>query len=83
MIDGHRLDMTHATERAGSPQTLVCTKDRRTFDRRLEQYKDEIAAMRTLVKLAPKTGGAALSRRMEEAVKRAADPKPRESARKK
>jgi hypothetical protein len=83
MIDGHRLDMTHATERAGSPQTLVCTKDRRTFDRRVEQYKDEIAAMRTLVKLAPKTGGAALSRRMEEAVKRAADLKPRESARKK
>jgi len=53
--------MTHSTERAGSPQTLVCTKHRRTFDRRMEQYKEEIAAMRTLVKLAPKTGGAALS----------------------
>jgi hypothetical protein len=73
MIDGHRLDMTHVTERAGSPQTLVCTKDRRTFDRRTKEYHDEIAAMRTLVRLAPKAGGAALSRKMELAVKRAAD----------
>jgi 2OG-Fe(II) oxygenase superfamily len=72
MIDRFRLDMTHVTEHVGSPQTLVCTKDRRTFDRRMNQYQDEIAAMRTLVKLAPKAGDAALSRRMEEAVRRAA-----------
>jgi len=72
MIDRHRLDMTHATERVGSPQTLVCTKDRRTFDRRTKEYHDEIAAMRTLVRLAPKAGAAALSRKMELAVKRAA-----------
>ena len=73
MIDRHRLDMTHVTERVGSPQTLVCTKDRRTFDRRMKQYRDEIAAMRTLVKLAPKGGDAALSSRMEEAVEAAAN----------
>jgi hypothetical protein len=73
MIDRHRLDMTHVTERAGSPQTLVCTKDRRTFDRRTKEYHDEIAAMRRLVRLAPKAGGAVLSRKMELAVKRAAD----------
>lgn len=72
-IDRHRLDMTHVTERVGSPQTLVCTKDRRTFDQRMKHYRDEIAAMRRLVKLAPKSGGAALSRRMAVAVKRAAD----------
>jgi hypothetical protein len=72
MIDTHRLDMTHVTERVGSPQTLVCTKDRRTFGLRMKQYQDEIAAMRTLVRLASKSGGgAALSRRMEVAVKRA------------
>ena len=70
MIDRHRLDMTHVTERVGSPQTLVCTKDRRTFDRRMEQYQGEIAAMRTLVRLAPKAGAASLSKRMEIAVKR-------------
>jgi hypothetical protein len=71
MIDRHRLDMTHVTERVGSPQTLVCTKDRRTFDRRMNQYQDEIGAMRTLVKLAAKAGDDALSRRMESAVRRA------------
>ena len=72
MIDRHRLDMTHMTERVGSPQTLVCTKDRRTFDRRMKQYHDEIAAMRTLVKIAPKLGvAAALCKRIQVAVKRA------------
>jgi hypothetical protein len=72
MIDRHRLDMTHVTERVGSPQTLVCTKDRRTFDRRMKQYHDEIAAMRTLMKIAPKLGVAdALCKRIEVAVKRA------------
>ena len=65
--------MTHVTERIGSPQTLVCTKDRRTFDRRVKQYQDEITTMRTLVRLAPKSGDTALSKRMEVAVKRAAD----------
>ena len=74
-IDKHRLDMTHVTERLGSPQTLVCTKDRRTFERRVEQYEGEIAAMRTLLKLADKYGGDSLSRRMEAAVKLAADSK--------
>ncbi len=73
MIDRHRLDMTHVTERVGSPQTLVCTKDRRTFDRRAKEYHDEIVAMRTLVRLAPNAGGAALAKRIELAVKRAAD----------
>jgi hypothetical protein len=63
--------MIHATERVGSPQTLVCTKDRRTFDRRMKQYQDEIAAMRTLVRLAPSGVAAALSKRMQVAVNRA------------
>ena len=70
VIDRHRLDMTHVTERVGSPQTLVCTKDRRTFKARMEEYQNEIAAMRKLVKLAPKSAAAAgLSKRMEAAVK--------------
>jgi hypothetical protein len=69
MIDSHQLDMTHVTDRAGSPQTLVCTKDRRTFDARMKEYRDEIAAMRTLVTLASKCGSAALSKRMDVAVK--------------
>ncbi|HEY6341199.1 MAG TPA: 2OG-Fe(II) oxygenase [Bryobacteraceae bacterium] len=78
IIDRHRLDMTHVTERVGSPQTLVCTKDRRTFDRRMKQYGDEIAAMRRLVKLAPKAGTVVLAERVGVAVKRAGEiPQPR------
>jgi hypothetical protein len=65
-IDRHRLDMTHVTERVGSPQTLVCKKDLRTFNRRMKQYQDEIVAMRRLVRLAPKAAGARLSKRMEK-----------------
>jgi hypothetical protein len=61
--------MTHLTERVGSPQTLVCTKDRRTFDRRMREYGQEIAAMRTLVGLAPGSDAASgLSARMQTAV---------------
>ena len=69
-IDQHRLDMTHVTDRVGSPQTLVCTKDRRTFKARMKEYENEMAAMNTLVKLVPKSAAAvALSKRMEAAVK--------------
>jgi hypothetical protein len=41
MIDRHGLDMTHITERKGSPQTLVCTKDRRSYRRRCERFDGE------------------------------------------
>jgi len=69
-IDRYRLDMTPVTERVGSPQTLVCTKDRRTFKARMKEYQNEIAAMYKLVKLAPNSAAAAaLSKRMEAAVK--------------
>ncbi len=69
VIDEHRLDMTHATERIGSPQTLVCTKDRRTFERRMVEYGDEIGAMRTLVALAAGSDfSGELTARMQRAV---------------
>ena len=67
-IDRHRLDMTPVTERLGSPQTMVCTKDRRTFMARMKEYQDEIAAMRKLVKLAHRSGSV-LSKRLQAAVK--------------
>ena len=79
MIDRHSLDMTHVTERVGSPQTLVCTKDRRTFDRRMKQYRQDVAAMCALVRLAPSSGSAtALSEKMQAAVKLATNLKERE-----
>ena len=72
-IDRHRLDMTHITERVGSPQTLVCTKDRRTFDRRMKEYKAEVGAMCSLLRMLPKADGAvALGGRMKAAANSAA-----------
>jgi hypothetical protein len=44
-IEAHKLDMTHVTERKGSPQTLVCTKDRRSYQQRCDQYRKDIAAL--------------------------------------
>jgi hypothetical protein len=58
-IEHHSLDMTHVTERQGSPQTLVCTKDRRSYQRRCDQYRNEIAALAALAELAGKTSAAA------------------------
>ena len=45
------LDMTHETEREGSPQTLVCTKTLRTFERHCNRHKADVAAMSALLKL--------------------------------
>ena len=70
VIDRQKLDMTHVTVRTGSPQTLVCTKDRRTFKARMKKYRNEIAAMRKLVNLSHRSAAAAaLAKRMEAAVK--------------
>jgi len=37
-IDKHRCDLTHVTERVGSPQTLVCTKTQGSYERWLKQF---------------------------------------------
>jgi hypothetical protein len=50
-IDSHGLDMTHVTERVGSPQTLVCRKTRATFERQWRQYEQDLVSMRTLSSL--------------------------------
>lgn len=76
-IETHGLDMTHRTERTGSPQTLVCTKDRRTFKARTLEYRQEVAAMRTLLQTSGlATSPAALSDRLATALRAAAaDPR--------
>ena len=56
IIERHRLDLDHVTERRGRPYTLVCTKNRATHKRRLAEYAEDVAAMRTLIRSAP--GGA-------------------------
>jgi len=50
-IDKARLDMTHVTERGGSPQTLVCTKTRATHEKACAQYQSDLADMRWLLEL--------------------------------
>ena len=50
-IEHHGLDLTHVTERQGSPQTLVCTKTRRSYQRQCAQHAADCAAMGTLVGL--------------------------------
>jgi predicted 2-oxoglutarate/Fe(II)-dependent dioxygenase YbiX len=50
-IQRHDLDMTHETERRGSPQTLVCTKTRRAYERQCAEHKIDVAAMATLLRL--------------------------------
>ncbi len=54
-IEQHSLDMTHVTDRKGSPQTLVCTKDRRSYQRRCDQYRKDVAALAQLAELAAKS----------------------------
>ena len=47
-IAQHGLDMSHVTERSGSPQTLVCRKTRESYRRQCRQHAEDIAGMRTL-----------------------------------
>jgi hypothetical protein len=67
VIQRHGLDMTHVTERKGSPQTLVCTKDRRSYRRRCEQYRKDIASLAALAELAGKASAAAWLTQIEAA----------------
>jgi hypothetical protein len=68
-IQRHDLDMTHETERRGSPQTLVCTKTRRTYDRHCAEYRIDVRSMSTLLRLraATKGEGSALAARLASA----------------
>jgi len=48
-IGRHQLDMTHVTDRRGSPQTLVCTKTRGAYGRKCERHRADCAAMEVLL----------------------------------
>jgi hypothetical protein len=56
-IEHRGLDMTHVTERKGSPQTLVCTKTRRTYQRQCRQHKADCTSMNTLLEISPEATG--------------------------
>ena len=57
-IDQHHCDVTHVTERQGSPQTLVCTKTQASFDRRLTQYETDLRLLGELLRLPLAADGA-------------------------
>lgn len=59
-IEQHDLDMTHKTERRGSPYTLVCTKTRRHHQKRVKQYENDVRCLKTLVDLLGKRPGKSL-----------------------
>jgi hypothetical protein len=62
-IDQHHCDVTHVTERKGSPQTLVCTKTQSSYERRRKQYEDDQVVLAELEKLVART---ASSRRIRK-----------------
>ena len=53
IIERHRLDLEHVTERRGRPFTLVCTKTRASHERRLAEYAEDVSNMRALADSAP------------------------------
>lgn len=58
VIDANRLDMSHETECRGRPYTLVCTKNRASYERRLKQYAEDVRWMRSLLDSRPGGGEA-------------------------
>ncbi len=72
VIDRHRLDLDHVTARSGSPYTLVCTKNRASQARRLEEYAEDLRRMSSLLTSIPEgeTGGGGMGRpkMLEEAL---------------
>jgi hypothetical protein len=75
-IRNNGLDMACVTEEKGSPKTLICTKDLRTFEANCKTYLEDIKTMSSLVamqgKIPAKTPAhASLSDRISAAITRA------------
>lgn len=51
IIDKHACDVTHVTDRRGSPQTLVCTKTQAAYDRQVKQHELDVKHLAELRKL--------------------------------
>ena len=71
MIEEHNLDMTHKTERRGSPQTLICKKTRRLHAERVKQYKNDVECLKVLVDLygKPRRKPESVLARMHDAIR--------------
>jgi hypothetical protein len=47
-IEAHKCDLDHATDRSGSPQTLVCEKNRASFKAGAKAYRANLEILREL-----------------------------------
>lgn len=50
-IDNHKIDLIHETERRGSPQTLVCTKNTASYQASLKKYREDLEHLATIRKI--------------------------------
>ena len=66
-IDENRLDIDYEEEEQGRPYKLKCTKNRASFERRREEYAEDVEEMRRLVAAAAKES----PDRLQAAVERA------------
>ncbi len=55
-IDGAGLEMTHITERKGSPYVLVLTKERRDYQKSVRRFGEDLLAASRLIDIAPLEG---------------------------
>ena len=53
VIKGQNLDISYQTERRGRPYSLICTKNRASFNRRLAEYEEDLVQIKLLVNSAP------------------------------
>ena len=54
-IDNQRLDVDHVTDRRGSPQTLVSTKNRASYERKKKEFAENTRLLARLEKLGKKS----------------------------
>ena len=52
VIGSAGADLSYETERKGSPYTLICTKTRDSYNRRRQQYANDISAIKHLLEVA-------------------------------
>jgi hypothetical protein len=67
-INDANLDMTHVTERKGSPYVLVCTKTRRSYEGRCARHRADLACMRRLLAIGGATTPASTRSKLENAL---------------
>ena len=54
VIDSHRCDYTHVTERRGSPQTLICTKTTASYEAARKTHDQDLKHLARLTTIEKK-----------------------------